>query len=201
MMRVLLRFALPAVMAALLVACDRGGSPAPAPTSTSGTATATASKTATVTASTTPSPSTSPTPRSTPTPLATGPIGYATSCAAEFPWGKQVTKAFVCIELPQKGASAARGVSLVVRGYAGGSFENNVVVEVRTVDASGALGAAPLVLKPVTYTAPDMGMPGFWAVELLVPVGPPSNARVIAHFESPKDGARVAEASVDITLR
>lgn len=94
-----------------------------------------------------------------------------------------------------------RGGTLVVRGYAGGSFENNVVVEVRTVDASGALAAAPLVLKPMTYVAPDLGMPGFWTVELAIPAGAPSNARVMAHFESPKDGARVAEASVDIALR
>ncbi len=28
-----------------------------------------------------------------------------------------------------------------------------------------------------------------------------SNARVIAHFESPKDGERVAEASVEIVIR
>lgn len=118
-----------------------------------------------------------------------------------FPWGKQVTKPFVCIDGPSAGAVVSRGGTLMVRGYAGGSFENNVVVEVRTVDASGALAAAPLVLKPTTYIAPDIGMPGSWSVELAIPVGAPSNARVIAHFESPKDGERVAEASVAIVIR
>lgn len=171
------------MIAALLIACDREGTPAAAPS-----ASPSASASATATAS------------ATPTTLPTGPAGYATSCAGAIPWGKQVTQPFVCIDFPAKGASVSRGGGIVVRGYAGGSFENNVVVEVRTVTASGAL-SAPVVQKPKTYTAPDVGMPGFWTVDLAIPAGQPASARVIAHFDSPKDGARVAEASVDITLR
>lgn len=190
--------------AALLIACDRDASPAPTSTATPSTTT---SATATASASASPSVTASATASATPTAFPTAPAGptppagYATSCAATYPWGKQVAKAFVCIEQPTKGANVTRGSTLVVRGYAGGSFENNVVVEVRTVDASGALAAVPLALKPTTSVATDMGMPGFWTVELAIPAGPASNARVIAHFESPKDGARVAEASVDIALR
>lgn len=44
-------------------------------------------------------------------------------------------------------------------------------------------------------------MPGFWQAVFNIPAGQPSNARGIAHFESPRDGARVAEASVDIVLK
>ncbi len=176
--------------------------PTPTPAAT-GSATATAAASASASPSAAASVSASAAPTAFPTAPAgpTPPAGYAASCASTYPWGKQVTKAFVCIEQPAKGASVNRGSTLVVRGYAGGSFENNVVVEVRTVSASGVLAATPLVLKPMTYIAPDAGMPGFWTVELAIPAGPASNARVIAHFESPKDGARVAEASVDVALR
>jgi hypothetical protein len=85
-------------------------------------------------------------------------------------------------------------------GYAGGSFENNVVVELVRVGAGGSSGTV-LARKAVTYAAPDVGMPGAWSVELLVepplqrPAGP---LRVVAYFESPRDGARVAEATLDL---
>jgi len=132
----------------------------------------------------------------------TPPPGYAASCASTYPWLKQVTKFFVCIDEPKTGVVVARGGPLVVRGYAGGSFESNVVVEVRAVDAGGRLAPAPLFLKPLTYSAPDIGMPGAWQMVIPIPASAtPSNARVIAHFESPKDGERVAEASVDIVIR
>lgn len=108
----------------------------------------------------------------------------------------------MCIEQPVKGASVDRGSMLAVRGYAGGSFENNVVVEVRLVDAAGRLAAGTIAHTPLTYVSTDMGMPGFWQAIFTIPATvQPSDARVIAHFESPKDGARVAEASVDIVIR
>lgn len=109
--------------------------------------------------------------------------------------------AFVCIEQPTRGTSVTRGSPLTVRGYAGGSFENNVVVEVWLVNASGVMASGTLVQMPVTYVAPDSGMPGFWQAVFNIPAGQPSNARRVAHFESPRDGARVAEASVDIVLK
>ena len=206
-MHPLLRFAAPVLAAALLVACDRGDTPAPVSTPTAAASPA-ASPSASPVVTTTASPTASATASRTPTPFPTAPAGptppagYAASCASAFPWGKQVTKAFVCIDEPKAGASASRGGTLVVRGYAGGSFENNVVVEVRLVDASGRLAAGAIAQTPLTYVAPDAGLPGFWQAIFTLPAsGQPSNARVIAHFESPRDGERVAEASVDIVIR
>lgn len=205
----LLGLSLSVLAATLLVACDRD-EPSATPTATSSPvatstapATATASPAATATATATATPTATATAAPFPTGPAgpTPPAGYATSCAASHPWGRQVTTAFVCIEQPVRGASVTRGTALTVRGYAGGSFENNVVVEVRLVNASGVMASTPLVMMPQTYVAPDAGMPGYWQVVLNIPAGQPSAARVIAHFESPRDGARVAEATVDINLR
>ncbi len=206
-MHPILRLAVPLIATVLLIACDNeepAPTPTPSPTASASviataplpptaSATATASRTATATQT----PTAFPTGPAGPTP----PAGYANSCAAAHPWGRQVTVAFVCVEQPTRGASVNRGGPLTVRGYAGGSFENNVVVEVRLVNASGVLAGSTLVQMPVTYVAPDSGMPGFWQAVLNISAGQPSNARVIAHFESPRDGARVAEASVDIALR
>ena len=128
------------------------------------------------------------------------PAGYAQSCAKDAPWGKIVTKAFVCLDAPAKDAHVARGGTLTVRGYAGGSFESNVVVEVRPFVA-GQPPASSLVMRPLTYAAPDMGMPGGWQVDLPIPASAPRGpARVVAHFESPKDGSTVAQTSIDIVV-
>jgi hypothetical protein len=124
------------------------------------------------------------------------PSGYATSCAAGYPWGRQVTRAFVCIEAPNSGSMVTRGQSVVVRGYAGGSFENNVVVELH--DANGNVP----VKEPITYTAPDVGMPGFWETRVPMPVGVPLGpARIVAYFASPRDGGIVALASVELRVQ
>jgi hypothetical protein len=90
----------------------------------------------------------------------------------------------------------------VVRGFAGGSFENNVVVELRLLGADGSVGSGMLARTSLTYTAPDVGMPGGWQTTISLPAsGLPSNVRVFAYFVSPRDGSRVAEATVDIQLR
>jgi hypothetical protein len=124
------------------------------------------------------------------------PSGYAASCAAGYPWGRQVTRAFVCIEAPQSGTTVTRGQSVMIRGYAGGSFENNVVVELH--DANGNVP----VKEPLTYTAPDVGMPGFWEIRVLVPVGMPLGpARIVVYFASPRDGGIVALASVELRVQ
>lgn len=206
-MRRILRLAIPTLVAALLVGCNRGGTAAPAVIPTAAPS-GSASPSASPAAKTTASPTASATPSRLPSPFPTAPAGptppagYATSCASGAPWGVQVKKLFVCIDEPKAGASVAQGGTLVVRGYAGGSFENNVVVEVRLVDAAGRLAADTIAFTPLTYVATDMGMPGFWQAIFTLPAGgQPSKARVIAHFESPRDGARVAEASVDIVIR
>ncbi|MDA0302330.1 MAG: hypothetical protein O2822_07360 [Chloroflexi bacterium] len=199
---------------ALTVACtDTPGAPAPTPTATTTTAgTPSAPGTGMGTGGAAPSPSPAspsstpptvlPSPSSTPIAPAPGhevPPGYAQSCASDVPWGGQVSKAFVCLDAPDAGVRVARGGTVQVRGVAGGSFESNVVVEVRAL--VNREPAARLAMSPLTYAAPDLGMPGMWEITLTIPatatVGP---ARVSAHFDSPKDGSTVAQAAVDIVI-
>jgi len=205
-MRPLIRLALPVLAAVLLVACDRSAPPEPSPAAPPATASLVVTAAASPSAPPSPVVTASATPSGTPTPLPpagpTPPAGYAASCASAAAWGRQVTKPFVCIDEPKAGATVSRGGTLIVRGYAGGSFEHNVVVEVRAVDGAGHLAATPLFLKPLTYSAPDIGMPGAWQMVVPVPPAAPAGlACVIAHFESPRDGSRVAEAAVDVTVR
>jgi hypothetical protein len=130
------------------------------------------------------------------------PAGYDQSCAAAQPWGQQVRAPFVCIDAPATGTSVANGSPFTVRGYAGGSFENNVVVEWRVTRADGSTQAGPPPHIALTYAAPDVGMPGAWQLNLGInETGLPVRVRFTAFFESPKDGARVAEASVEVELR
>lgn len=132
------------------------------------------------------------------------PQGYAQSCAAEFPWGRQVTRAFVCIESPYVLQRTVQGAlsGVLVQGYAGGSFENNVVVDLVELASDGSV-TRTVARQALTYRAPDVGMPGAWSVSLQLPSNGPAptgRLRVIAHFESPRDGARVAEDSVDLPM-
>lgn len=70
------------------------------------------------------------------------------------------------------------------------------------MSASGEVAPGTMVKMPTTYVAPDVGMPGFWQLIFTLPAsGQPSDARVIAYFDSPRDGSRVTEASVDIVIR
>jgi hypothetical protein len=190
---------------ALAACADSEATPSPTPARPTATASP-QPKTATVSPTPSPTPkapTASPTaspPTSTPTSSTGAPPGYERSCAAAFPWGRQVTRAFVCFE-PSYGLTkspAGAITSVTVNGYAGGSFENNVVVDLVEVLPGGASGP-PLVRQPLTYTAPDAGMPGPWSITLTPAPPPPSGAyRVIAHFESPRDGSRVAEAVLDL---
>jgi len=130
----------------------------------------------------------------------TPPAGYAQSCAAAAPWGVQVSAPFVCIDAPAAGTTVPPGSDLVVSGYAGGSFESHVLVEVGGVLAQTASDMVATV--PLTYVAPDVGMPGFWSTTIRLPAdGLPSTLRVTASFSSPRDGSVVASASVDFTTR
>ena len=157
--------------------------------------TATPSASATL-PTTLPSPSSSP---SAPRPGQAAPAGYAQSCAKDVPWGVQVSKPFICLDGPPAGTRVVRGSSIIVTGYAGGSFESNVVTEVRAlIDREPGIRLANV---PSTYSAPDVGMPGAWRVTLGIPASAPVGAaRVIAHFDSPRDGSVVAQAMVDIVI-
>lgn len=165
---------------------------------------ATPSVTPTPTTAASATPTRTPTPGGGPVSSVPPPAGYLTSCAKDVPWGRQVTKPFVCLDAPVFGAHVSGGEVLEVRGYAGGSFESNVVVEVRPLEgatlAQQKLGER-FVFRAVTYAAPDVGMPGAFRVMLIIPQNPPYGpARVIAHFDSPQDGSVVAQATVDIHI-
>jgi len=206
-----IRGALLLLVTAAMLATGCTDSPAPgtptAVTTPAGTASATSTPAAPTSSPSAPTtPSASPTPSRTPTVTGGGPVssatppaGYAQSCAKNVSWGKQVTKPFVCLDAPAADTHFARGARLTVRGYAGGSFENNVVVVLWTL--AGGQPGARVVTVPVTYTAPDVGMPGGWQVSFVVPTdATPGLARVLAHFDSPKDGSVVAQATVDVVL-
>lgn len=190
-----------AVMALIAAACTN---PSPKPATPTPTRTVEATPTSTATLARTPSPTASPTPTATSMPdgppsATTPPAGYAQSCAKDVPWGKQVTKPMLCLDGPAVGTRVPRGGRLTVRGYAGGSFESNVVIEVAPlVDRTPR---AVLVKTALTYSAPDMGMPGGFQLTLTIPANAPAGpARVTAHFDSPKDGSVVMSASVDIVI-
>ena len=103
-----------------------------------------------------------------------------------------VTGPFVCIQTPISGVTV--GTSLALTGYAGGSFENNIVIALRDENN------LTLVSQSLTYTSPDVGKPGTWAVTIAVPPGQPSNSpgRVVAYFASPRDGLVVGFDSIEI---
>jgi len=103
-----------------------------------------------------------------------------------------VTGPFICIQFPNSGITPTTTVPL--SGYAGGSFENNVVVALRDQNN------ATLLQQAVTYTAPDAGMPGGWQANIVLPPGQPSGSpgRIVAYFTSPRDGQVVALDSIEL---
>lgn len=139
--------------------------------------------------------------RATPAPdFAAKPAGYDQSCAASKPWGQPVSTPFICVDTPAVTSSQANGTPITLRGYAGGSFENSVVVEWVVTRADGATSAPSKV--PQTYRAPEVGAPGAWQLNVgMNESGLPVKVRFTAYITSAKDGARVAEASVEVELR
>ena len=188
-------------VALIAAAC---ASPSPEPATATPTRTVEATPTSTATPARTPSPTASPTPTATSMPggpqsATTPPSGYAQSCAKDVPWGKQVTKPMLCLDGPAVGTKVARGGRVTVQGYAGGSFESNVVVEVSALVDRAPSGT--LVKTALTYGAPDIGMPGAFEVTFTIPASAvPGPTRVTAHFDSPRDGSIVMSASVDIVV-
>lgn len=129
------------------------------------------------------------------------PTGYAQSCAAANPWGQQVSKPFICIEQPAGGATVRP--SFTLRGYAAGAFENTLVLSVVAQQANGArVPATGDIRVPVTYTAPDIGMPGVWEFNVslggIAPGGGTVHVEVFA--ESPKDGSRMMATTLELKL-
>ena len=130
------------------------------------------------------------------------PSGYAQSCASGIPWGQQVTRPFICIQSPKAGDSVPAGFTL--RGYAGGAFEHTLVATVVAEMANGTrVPPQGAIRVPVTYTAPDIGMPGVWQLNVNLGGLPDGEGKlhIEVFAESPKDGARIAEATLDARLQ
>lgn len=156
------------LVAALALAQCAGG-PTTAPTSTAPAATPAA-----------------PVPTDTAAPPALTPTATATPPA-------QVSEPFIKIVDPMTGDTLAGAV--VVRGRAGGLFENTLVLELR--DASGQA----LVVLPVTLAVPEMGMAGeFQATLRWTPPAEPTTGTLWGIYYSPKDGSVAASDHLDVTL-
>jgi hypothetical protein len=83
----------------------------------------------------------------------------------------------------------------VVKGRAGGLFENTFLLELR--DAGGQV----LASMPVTVPAPEMGMVGDFQVTLRwTPPEGPITGTLWAIYHSPKDGSVAASDYLDVTL-
>lgn len=188
---------------ALLAACS-GAKSVPITASTAAPAATVAITSATATASATGTPRLSATPTATAPAGATPPVGYAGSCAAGRPWDVLGSDPFVCIDSPTAGKHVARGIPLVVQGYAGGSFENNVVVDVYRILTDGTLDSKPILQTATTArTAGGFG-PGRWELTLNTPSTPrPLPVRISAHFGSPRglpEDTVTVEASITVVL-
>lgn len=130
------------------------------------------------------------------------PSAYAQSCASAFPWAQPVTKPFVCLQSPK--ASDPVAPTFTLRGYAGGAFENTLVVTVVAEMANGTrVPPQDAIRVPVTYTAPDVGMPGVWQLSVNLGGLPEGEGKlhIEVFAESPKDGARIASATLDARLQ
>lgn len=180
----------------LAVACGGDEEASPTPTETA-TETPTSAQTATPPETATPTPTMTETPTETPagspTPDAAGQgtaLGRQTggaTCDALYPEGlevgQEVEDVFICIAEPEPGATVDGEIT--VRGYQAGSFEQNVIVELR--DGQGGV----LRQVPTTANAPDLGLiVGEWSVTLTLDAPPPSGAGSIAAFTgSARDGS------------
>lgn len=130
------------------------------------------------------------------------PSGYAQSCASAFPWGQRVPRPFVCVQAPRAGDPVAPG--FVMRGYAGGAFENTLVATIVAEMANGTrVPPTNAIRVPITYTAPDVGMPGVWQLSVNLGGLPEGEGKlhVEVFAESPQDGTRIVEAKFDARLQ
>jgi len=180
----------------ILAACGGDDDETATPTETA-TATATASETSTPTETATTTETATSTGSPTEAPSTGEALGRQTggaTCDALFPDGLEVGQTvedvFVCIDSPAPGAGV--GTSVTVSGYQAGSFEQNVVVEVR--DASGDA----LARGATTANAPDIGLiVGAWTIDLEVSGGEPTS--IAAFSESARDGSIDFGGEIEVT--
>ena len=104
-----------------------------------------------------------------------------------------VVAPFIKITEPVTGQTLAG--QTVVRGRAGGLFENTFALELR--DASGNT----LAMTPVTVAAPDMGMAGVFEVTLTwTPPSAQTTGTLWGIYHSPKDGSILTEDHLEVIL-
>lgn len=97
------------------------------------------------------------------------------------------------IYTPALGSTVSGGVAHV-EGFALASFEQNLIVEVLDVDGS-VIG-----FSPITVTAPDLGMPGPFVVDVAYTLGAAGPGRIVVRDPSAAFEGDVHLASVEIQL-
>ena len=103
--------------------------------------------------------------------------------------------------------AAASGGKLLVQGWSGPVFENNLVVVLCGEGGSGKTdpfcGTADNMLArtPTTMQAPDVGQPGQFSVEISYRVSQPVNGRVAVYYTSARDGYLLHLTSVPVRLQ
>jgi hypothetical protein len=205
------RFGLTLLAGAALVfavACEDEEDPTPSPTSTATvetTATAEATEPATATATAEPTETAEATAEATATPDDDGDVGTplgrqvgGATCDSLYPdgleVGQEVEDVFICISDPAPGDSV--GDSIEVSGWQAGSFEQNVIVEVR--DADGTV----LVRTPTTANAPELGLiAGEWSVTVELTEAAATETGVLAAYtESARDGSLDFGGEFEVTF-
>ena len=99
----------------------------------------------------------------------------------------------IAIFAPAAGDALAGGVAHV-EGFALASFEQTLLVEILDVDGL-VIGSMPVLVQ-----APDMGIPGPFAVDVLYALATPGPGRIVVRDISPAFGQDLHLASVDVGL-
>jgi hypothetical protein len=99
----------------------------------------------------------------------------------------------IAIFIPAPAAVVSGGVAHV-EGFALASFEQTLLVEILDVEGNG-IGAAP-----VTVTAPDLGFPGPFVVDVPYVLAAAGPGRIVVRDISPAFGQDIHRASVDVQL-
>jgi hypothetical protein len=100
----------------------------------------------------------------------------------------------ITIFQPQLGDTISAGI-VHVHGFGLASFEQNLIVEVQ--DEEGNV----IAIEPVTVDSPDLGIPGFFQVDIEFTVTHSQPGRIVVRDESPAHGDNVHLTSVEVTLQ
>jgi hypothetical protein len=131
-------------------------------------------------------------------------VTLKTGGTAISPAGQPANEVLV-ITRPALNATASGG-KLLVQGWSGPVFENNLVVVLCGEGGSGKsdpfCGTADNILARTTTTihAPDIGQPGPFSIEVSYHVSQAVSGRVAVYYTSPRDGYLVHLSSMPVRL-